>query len=169
MRVFNVVITVVSMLGALTAFMALQSYAAGNTAEFVKRLSMQNLYIIKTGELAKERAKEVKTQQFATMLVQDHRRLGEDLRLALHRAGMDDAQIAIALDEDYMEDLGALQDEDNNDFDSSFLETQEDVHDDMLAQLKEYAEEGREANLKHFAQQYVALLKRHEEVTDQLD
>lgn len=139
-----------------------------SASDFVGKASMSNLFEIESSKLAMERATDPKVKEFASRMVKDHTKAGEDLKAALAESGLN-IQPTMALNDKYREKLEEIREEDGDDFDEEYVEIQEKAHDRTVRLFEKYAEKGDNEALRQFASKTLPTLKQHESHSNDLE
>ncbi|AOF92488.1 DUF4142 domain-containing protein [Sinorhizobium sp. RAC02] len=137
------------------------------TEDFVKEVSMSDMFEIESSKLALERGGPT-TEAFAQQMVDAHQKTTADLK-ALLEGGKVDAQPAAALSEDQQESLDELKKLSGAEFDDAYQDDQEDAHEDAVDVFKRYAEEGDNPDLKAWAAKTLPDLEHHLKMAEDLD
>ena len=136
--------------------------AAPNTEDFVKEVSMSDMYEIESSKLALERA-DAATKTFAQQMVQDHQKTTSELKHLLD-SGKVKAAPANAMSDDQNEALGKLKDLKGAEFSEEYRDNQIDAHEDAVDIFERYAENGDNPELQSWAAQTLPALRHHLEM-----
>jgi putative membrane protein len=137
------------------------------TEDFVKEVSMSDMFEIESSKLALERGRAA-TKAFAQQMIEAHQKTTADLK-ALLDSGKVKAQPGSAMSEDQQESLDELKKLSAADFDSAYQDDQEDAHEDAVDVFKRYAEEGDNPDLKAWAAKTVPDLEHHLQMAQDLE
>jgi len=137
------------------------------TAEqFVVAAGISNMFEIEASRIAEQRAKNADVKAFATQMIADHTKAGEEMKAAAQKAGV---EVPTELDEDSNQKLTTLRDEADDDFDATYVDQQVEAHERAVALFTNFAQNGEQADLKAFAQATLPTLQRHLEEIRGLD
>lgn len=140
--------------------------AAPKTEDFVKEVSMSDIFEIETSKLAVERT-DAGTKAFAQQIVQDHQKTTGELK-QLVDSGKVKVSPAAAMSDDQneaLDDLKALQ---GAEFKKQYRDDQIEAHEDAVDIFGRYAENGENAALKAWAAQTLPALQHHLEMAKAL-
>lgn len=123
--------------------------------EFVTRAAAGDAFELASGRLAETRSRNAEVRGFAALLVADHTTSSEKLAKAVAESGHALTAPAAAAD---LDQLPAAPDAE---FDRRFLEAQVRAHEQALALLQTYAEDGDVPSLKAFAAEAAGAVRQH--------
>jgi Predicted outer membrane protein len=131
-------------------------------AQFVTQAANSNMFEIQSSQLALNKTKDNRIQDFAQQMIKDHTEAGEKLKAAAQ-----DQTVPTALDQEHAQMLQKLQQVSGNDFDRSYVQMQLDGHQKAVALFESYGQNGDNAQLKQFAEQTTPTLRQHlQHITD---
>ncbi|MBZ7927633.1 DUF4142 domain-containing protein (plasmid) [Ensifer adhaerens] len=136
--------------------------AAPKTEDFVKEVSMSDMYEIETSRLALERA-DAATKTFAQQMMQDHQKTTSELKQLLD-SGKVKAAATSTMSEDQNEALGKLKELQGAEFTDEYRDNQIDAHEDAVDIFGRYADSGDNPDLKAWAAKTLPVLKHHLEM-----
>ena len=136
------------------------------TQTFVRGANAGNLFEIRSSQLALSRSQDPQVRLFARRIISDHRRAGRQLRAALGKAGL--RRQPIRLDAFHLTLLAGVRDTRAPWFESAYISTQIDAHQNAIALHRAYARNGRHAELRQFARNVLPLLERHLDMAHRL-
>lgn len=137
------------------------------TEDFVKEVSMSDMFEIESSKVALERGSAT-IKAFAQHMIDAHQKTTADLK-ALLDSGKVKARPASAMSEDQQESLDELKKLSGAEFDSAYQGDQEDAHEDAVDVFKRYAEEGENPDLKAWAAKTVPNLEHHLKMAEDLE
>jgi len=120
---------------------------------------MNELLEIELSKLAEERGG-VKTKQFASKLLKDHKETSAQLA-ALVKGGMVKVSFPTVLDSNRQIKLDKLKSLSGADFDKAFEEMQVSIHNDTISLFERYGNGGDHRDLKLFAFKHLPHLQEH--------
>lgn len=132
------------------------------TEDFVKEVSMSDMYEIETSRLALERA-DAATKTFAQQMMQDHQKTTSELKQLLD-SGKVKAAATSTMSEDQNEALGKLKELQGAEFTDEYRDNQIDAHEDAVDIFGRYADSGDNPDLKAWAAKTLPVLKHHLEM-----
>jgi putative membrane protein len=137
------------------------------TKTFIDKVAVANKYEIDTSRLALKYGKSADVKSFAQQMIDDHTKAGQDFKASLAQANIEPP--ADALDfvhEAKYAKLRVLTTEAG--FDSAYVDTQLQAHEDAVALFKDYAANGPTPAIKSFAQTTLPVLEHHLEMVKSL-
>ena len=139
---------------------------APSAADFVRQAAQSDMFEIKSGQMAQQKAAGARVRSFGQMMVSDHTKTTQALTAAAARAGLAAPSPDLSPEQKAMLDqLGAAS---GSAFDSLYLTQQKDAHRQALSLHSAYAAGGDNAALKRVAQSAVPVVRRHLETLDSL-
>lgn len=123
--------------------------------DFVARAAAGDAFELASGRLAQSRARSAEVRGFAALLVADHTASSQKLAKAVAESGHALTVPAAAAD------LAQLSAAPEGDFDRRFMEGQVRAHEQALALLQTYAEDGDVPSLKAFAGEAAGVVRQH--------
>lgn len=128
--------------------------------EFVNKVAMTNMFEVKAGQLAEQKAKSQQDKTFAKKMIHDHQAAEAKLK-ALVGGSKVSAQLPTALDSDHREKLTQLRNLSGKQFDKAYNKMQKTGHKAAVMLLQEYASNGDNAALKQWAKSTLPTIKTH--------
>jgi putative membrane protein len=125
---------------------------------FVDCVAAADAYEIAAAKLARREGADEAVRDFADRMVQDHTVALQELRDAVART--DGLAMAPQPTEDQLHELAELS-ETSGAFDKIYARQQVAAHEDVLAQLRDYAENGDDPALSEFAADAEAMVSDH--------
>lgn len=144
---------------------------------FVDSASQSGLASVKTSEVAVERATTPEVQEYAQMMVDDHKSASDALRTAMAGAMLTppstvlEADYQSRLDDITMEEQGSTPnaDEVGNSWDHDYISMQIDLHQDTIDLYEDYASDGDNAALRSYAEATLPTLRSHLERAQEIE
>jgi putative membrane protein len=160
------------MIVAAAAFLAVAGTAAlaqqkvpTESVALARKVATANVFVIQSSELAQDRAQSSEVKSFAKQMIEDHTKLGQELKSAAQAANISpppeqpDAKQKAA--------LSKLRSAHGPAFERAYLAAQLAGHKQAVSLLRKYAKSGRTAQLKEVAQKTLPIEERHlSEVTE---
>lgn len=137
-----------------------------SASEFVATAASSDMFEISSSELARELAESEEVKEFANMMIADHTKASEELAAAAQSAGV---SLPGGMDEKHSSQLQSLESLSGTEFDAVYIDAQVAAHEEALALMEGYAENGDEEALKAHAQKTAPVIERHAEHVKQLD
>lgn len=153
-----------ALMGIVTVFffvglLAGAAAASKSTDHFVKNAAIGNQFEIESSRLALKNSRNDKVREFAQKMIDDHKRIGDDMKAALSSSGL--AEPSPSLDADHQKIMDKLEKYTNKDFDKYYIGAQTDAHDDAIALFSDYSKTGDDQDLKNFAAQDLPIIQGH--------
>jgi putative membrane protein len=133
--------------------------ADSKSVEFINKAAMSDMFEIQSSELALQKATDAKVKDFAKMMVSDHRAASDKLKSTVQSAQLPSPPTE--LDDKHKKKIDKLQSSSGREFDRAYLEVQLKGHKKAVELFSSYAKEGKNAELKNFAQQTLPTLEQH--------
>lgn len=160
MRVIKIAIAV-ALIGGASQVVAQQM----SSEEFVTMAASSDLFEVQSGQLAATNSKEASIQQFAQMMVADHTKASQELKIA---AG--DAKITVPAQmiDKHTAEFEKLKNAQGAAFDKAYIEAQVAAHQEALQLMQSYAQGGDSEPLKAHATKASPIVQRHLEHAQKL-
>lgn len=130
-----------------------------STKTFVKKAGLTNLFEIKAGQIAEQKADNSKVKTYAKMIVSDHQKAQDDLKAAVK--GVHGVSVPGSLDQKHNKLIKQLKSASGARFLKTFKAQQVKGHKDGIKLFQDYGRAAREPKLKQFAQSALPVLKKH--------
>lgn len=137
------------------------------TEDFVKEVSMSDMFEIESSKLALERG-DGPTKAFAQQMINAHSKTTSELK-ALLQSGNVKAAPASAMSDDQRESVNALEALNGDAFVDAYQDDQEEAHEDAVDLFERYAEEGGNPDLKAWAAKTLPDLNHHLKMAQDLE
>lgn len=131
------------------------------TKDFVHKAWNTDNYEIRAGQHALNKTNNQAIRDYATMIVADHNNAEASLKPLVDAAGLDMPTAPGSLDSEHQSKLDKLGGLSGAQFDDQFRQQQIDGHERALTLFRDYAKNGKHAELKSWAQRSVSMLERH--------
>lgn len=128
---------------------------------FVTRAGMANLFAIKAGETAEDKTMNRKVDRYVRTIVNDHKQLHVILELMAESGDADDVEVPSKLDPAHRKRLARLQAATGAEFLAAFKAQQVKGHEQSVALVARYAENGGDDSLKGWAESSLPVLRKH--------
>jgi putative membrane protein len=125
-------------------------------SDYVAASGSIDLFVIRSSELALERSSARRVRDFAAAEIEAHKGSSAQLSLAGRRLNLLPAAILRPSEQQMLDALGRAPD-----FDAAYVRQQRLVHQEALAQDRNYAASGQSATLRPVALAAVELVQRH--------
>jgi putative membrane protein len=142
----------------LSLAMATGALAAGDPQEFTSKAGTAGLYEVRAAEVARQKAQDGETRQFADQMINDHQKANQELRdLAKTKSWTLPASLD-AKHQEMLDRLGRLQ---GAEFDREYAKQQLQAHQEAVSLFKEQSERGTDSQLKAWASGKLPTLQKH--------
>ncbi|SRR5579885_757965 len=126
--------------------------------KFVKGATSGGKYEVKSSELAADRAGDDAAKKFAKHMIDDHTRANKELTDLLDKKKVAPPKDMREQDRANVEKLGKLK---GTDFDREYWAQQLAAHKEAVALFEEEAKNGKDADLKAFAEKTLPTIREH--------
>lgn len=150
---------------ALAAAPAVNAPPANSNEDFVKTASEAGLMEVNFAELALRQADKADVKAFAQMMVDDHTKINGEL---LKLANKDQFTPAAKMNAKDQEEFSKLSKMKGADFDRAYVHNQLEAHEGAVALFKSEAKDGKNADLKAFAEKTLPTLEHHLDMVQKL-
>lgn len=139
--------------------------AASSTADlsksdksFIDKAAAGGLAEVQAAQLAEQKSQDAKVKEFAQQMITDHTANNQQLTTLAQQKGV---TVPTALDDKDQKDIDKLTKLDGKKFDKAYLKAQVKGHEDMLKLMQKEAKNGKDADLKSFADTTSAAVQKH--------
>ncbi|RWP48962.1 DUF4142 domain-containing protein [Mesorhizobium sp.] len=136
-----------------------------DTATFSRTVASAGQFEIESSKLAQGKNVAADVKDFASLMVKDHTKAGEDFKAALEQsqttASVTPSGPALLPKDQAM--LDQLKTLDGDEFQAKYIVLQTEAHKQALALFSTYARSGEDPALKEFAKKTLPTLRMHEE------
>jgi putative membrane protein len=127
--------------------------------EFLVKAAQGGMLEVEAARLAQERASSAEVKEFAQTLLKDHQAANEKLQRIAADKGI---ALPKALDAKHKDELKKLSEARGEDFDRKFIQRMGlQDHKKDISMFEKQAKQGKDAQLKNFAEQSVPTLRKH--------
>lgn len=158
----------ISILAAAAVAMAFATSAHAqqmSAEEFAAMAASSDMFEIGSSELAKEKSENTELTGFADMMITDHTKASEELKTAAESAGV---EVPTEMMEMHATKLQELESMSGEEFDSAYIDAQVMAHEEALALMQGFAENGEDEALKAHAEKTAPVIEQHYEEAQQL-
>jgi len=134
--------------------------------QFVLKASEDGLAEVNHGNLAAEKANSAEVKQFAQRMVKDHTKANQEL---IDLAGKKKFKLAKDMGEKHKAMQDKLAGLSGAEFDRRYMHHMAEAHEKAVALFKAEAKNGKDADLKAFAEKTLPTLQEHLKMAQQLD
>lgn len=138
-----------------------------DTADYIRNAAIGDMFEIAAAQVAVSRSHDPALQQFARMMVADHKAMENRLATDLQRAEFS-MTLPDTLDAAHILLVQQLQSANDRDFDSAFLQQQIMTHESALRLHLTYAQSGRDGSLRHYAAAAIPKIRSHLAAAEEL-
>ena len=149
---------------ALACLVSCSSLALAAPEDFVEEAAQSGITEIESGNLALEKSSDAEVKQFATRMIEDHRKANDELTALATKLGLevpDEASLVAKAKKMLLE----IRDDS---FDEAYANNQVMAHEKAVALFRQEAESSESPELKAFAQKTLPKLEHHLEMAKQL-
>ena len=146
--------------GRMASPMASSSTAKLSKADekFVEKAASGGMAEVQAAQLAQQKSQDAKVKEFAQQMITDHTANNQQLTTLAQQKGV---TVPTALDDKDQKDIDKLTKLDGKKFDKAYLKAQVKGHEDMLKLMQKEAKNGKDADLKSFADTTSAAVQKH--------
>jgi putative membrane protein len=126
-------------------------------ASFVPMVASSNTFEIRSSGLAQDKATTQDVKDFASQMVEDHSKAGEDLRGALGEAQLP----AAPLSPKHAAMIKMLEEAEGAEFERLYIDMQAGAHQEAVSLFRTFASSGDDAELVSFAEATLPTLEAH--------
>lgn len=151
---------------------ATRTPAAGSTALngstdelFIQTMANGGLAEVEAGKLASVRAADPEVKKFGQTMVADHAKSHQKLKALAETRKLD---LPTAPDAEKKAETAKLEAQRGPAFDAAYMHAMVKAHQKTVALLEEQIQHGKDATVRHFAQETLPTVKHHLEIAQQL-
>ncbi len=133
--------------------------------DFAATAASSDMFEIQSSELALEKAQSDEVKEFAQQMIDDHTKASEELKAA---AEQDGATVPAEMNEQHATQLEELNGAAEDGFDAAYIQAQVAAHEEAVALMTDYAENGEEGALKAHAEKTAPIIQQHLEHVQQI-
>jgi putative membrane protein len=141
------------------------SDATANLAEpdrtFVRKAAIAGAFEVEAAKIAQDKATSPDLKAFADKMVTDHTHANDDLHDIAKKKNLD---LPASLDAEHQTKLDKLSKLEGRAFDKEYKQQQTTGHDQVLALMRNEAKNGKDDDLKSFAQKYEGVIAEHDKL-----
>ncbi|WP_434624922.1 DUF4142 domain-containing protein [Azospirillum sp. B2RO_4] len=141
-----------------TAKVTEKGQVAQQDMTFANKAAMSDMFEIQAGKLAQDQAKDKDVKQFGSHMVSDHTKTSDAMKEMAQKKSM---TLPTKLDSEHQQKLDKLRGVKGDQFDSAYMQGQVDAHQTAVSLFREEAQNGKDADLKRFAEQTLPTLEQH--------
>ena len=134
-------------------------------AQFMMNVARAGAAEVELSRLATQRADERDVRRFADQMVNDHARMGEDLRRLAAREGV---RLPSGMDANHRAAYNRLRRMNGDAFDRAYARQMANDHEQALALFREQARNGRDREVRDFAQRALDTIEHHRQMARDL-
>ncbi len=146
-----------------------QTMTKRSSAEFAQDVAIATTFEINSSKLALQKSKNAQIRAFAHHMIKDHTKAAGDFKTTLAKSHVKSSRIIMnRLDDSHQVVYDRLVQLQGVDFDNEYIKAQVDAHKETIAVFTDYSKEGRDAQLKAFANRTLPTLRMHQKHADDL-
>lgn len=128
--------------------------------EFILTAAANGMAEVSTSELAKKKAESKGARQFAEMMIHDHTKANDELKMIAKNKGIDVPDMVPKAANDHFHQLEGLS---GHEFDAMYLRDMTADHKKVIAMFEEASRKVEDPDLKAYIQKTLPILKTHEQ------
>lgn len=144
----------------------MQGKASKMTRSFTMAAASGNALEVETSRVALEKSQNQDIRSFAQMMVDDHTKVGQEMKATLEKAGL--TAPADKLTPRHQDIVNKLNQAGQGKFDGQYVAAQIKAHDEAINLFSSYAKSGDNAELKQFAEATLPSLQKHKTAAEDL-
>ncbi len=129
--------------------------------DFLVKAASGGLMEVELGKIAAQNASSAKVKAFGQRMVKDHSKANDELKAI---ASAKNISIPATPGEDHQKHIDNLNAKKGAEFDKDYIDMMVDDHQEDIKDFEKEANDGKDANIKAFAQSKVPILKQHLEM-----
>lgn len=126
--------------------------------EFITEAAQGGMAEVKLGELAQKNAKDPAVKKFGKLMVDDHSKSNQKLKSIASKKGV---TLPTTLSDEMQKKYDELAQKTGAEFDKAYIELMEEDHKEDIDKFKDYVDDGKDPELKRFAQECLPVLRTH--------
>jgi putative membrane protein len=140
--------------------------ASKMTRSFTTAAASGNTLEVESSRIALEKSQNQDVKSFAQMMIDDHTKVGEQMKTTLQTAGLQPP--ADKMTPKHQDVVDKLKKAEGNKFDGQYVAAQMKAHDEAINLFSKYAKNGDHAELKQFAEATLPSLEKHKTMVEDL-
>lgn len=152
-------------IGVIAYAIGISGAAAVNDQEFVRKAASGGKMEVRLGEIAMQQASSNEVKNFAQRIINDHNLANQQLTALSERNNLEVPQ---DLDRQENNTVKELSSKKGRDFDQAYMDSMIQDHRKDLELFQKMAKEGKNPELKNFAQQNIPVLQKHLQLAEQV-
>lgn len=129
-------------------------------SKFAVEVASSGMTEVQLGELAQQKASSQKVKDYGAMMVRDHSKANDELKSI---AAKKNITLPPAPGEDHMDHIKKLSEKSGKEFDKDYMKMMVDDHKDNIDAFEKCSKDGKDADLKAFADKTLPTLRKHHE------
>lgn len=134
--------------------------------DFVNKAAQSGQYEVLTGGLGKSKGTAPPTKAFATQMVTDHTKSGEELKALAQKKGL---QVPTELADKQKQQMKMLESTGSGAFDKAYAKDNVMAHEEAVALFRKASQDAADPDLKAFAGRTLPTLEHHLKMAKDLD
>jgi putative membrane protein len=127
-------------------------------SEFMVGAASGGMMEVELGKLALEKAKNERVKNFATMMVRDHSKAGDELK---GLAAGKNVTLPATMGEDHQKHIDDLNKKSGSDFDKAYMKMMVDGHKDVIKDFEKASQNATDADVKMWATNTLPTIRVH--------
>ncbi|ODA68196.1 Hemin import ATP-binding protein HmuV [Methyloligella halotolerans] len=151
---------ILGLAGLAVAGVALAGCGEQGAPEFAKNAAMSDLYEVEAGRIATEKGQSDAVRSFGQKMVDAHSENAAKLK-EIVQSDKIDVKLPTDLDESHRDMIQQLKDAEPDQFDEEYASQQVDAHQAAVDIFEDYADDGKDGELKAFAADTLPHIQEH--------
>jgi len=127
-------------------------------AEFAVKAADSGLAEVNASEVAQQKAQDQRVKDFAAMMVQDHTKANEELKMI---AASKNITLPTAPGEPHLKDIADLNEYTGADFDKEYMDLMVNNHEKAVSLFEDAADNAEDGEIKAYAAKTLPALQKH--------
>jgi putative membrane protein len=128
------------------------------TSDFMMKVADGGMAEVQMGQAAKDKARNQRVKNFATMMVDDHSKANDELKSL---ASQKSVTLPSGVSEDHKKHLNDLTKKSANDFDKSYMKMMVDDHQKTVDEFEKASRNTSDAQVKAWVEKTLPVLRMH--------
>lgn len=134
--------------------------------DFMNKAAQSNMAEIQAAQMALQKSQNPQVKQFAQRVINDHTKATNELK---DLAAKNNVTLPTSISDDQKETANDLSQLSGKEFDQEYMDAQVEAHQDAVDLFQNEIDNGKEADVKAFAQKTLPTLKSHLEMAKSIN
>jgi putative membrane protein len=144
---------------------AMGSSSMEDKSDFVVEVANSSMLELELSKIAEQRASDPQVKQLAQKIVNDHKKMNQDLKSI---AQSNNITIPQGLGQDMQQTYERISQLQGKEFDKEYLKEMESQHEESIKKFEEMANNEQASELSSFASNHLSALRNHQQNAEQL-